>query len=529
MSSNNSNQQGHLTLRKTDEKKLPSPHQITESQSRPSQNMKNGSVVNNSAADTDECEDEEFPSQVRDSRQIVSEQEYTRSAANESPLSVKGVVKYIFRAVSNSPSTGLERHTKQPQKSSNIKRSLEQLQAKGDTDKQISKGETVHVEELLEKFNQAMTEKDAELQAKERKLKDQHGRMQSQHQRLENEIQQLQSELEHHTRILEAKVQQAKSEKEKVEAEYSFFIRQKQEEKFKEMGSWIPVEGSKVISDLDRLKRDMRSFGKGMSTNDLSVFQQLEEASHEALMNDLAEVCVLRSGALPEGLTSSKSPGLLLNALLAHHVYTVLFKDPFFFLNIGLGDVPKTGLDSLLNEIYSRTQQANQEEAHIWRSQTLRLLFPPLRNNTSSQEKDVHLWTSELISKAANLQAAYFLEGPARHLICDQAKANCVNKLQSIYHTAANISYMMWTRRTTMRCYTLKQLSGRAFNPESKDLIPHSSVKFDQFEDQLKGSAITLIVHPLLRLYGTNDAKDYDRGSVWAPAEVWLDSRKLTR
>ena len=172
---------------------------------------------------------------------------------------------------------------------------------------------------------------------------------------------------------------------------------------------------------------------------------------------------------------------------------------------------------------------ANQEEAHIWRSQTLRLLLPPLRNDTTSQEKGLHRWTSELISKVANLQAAHFLEGPARHLIRDEAKANSGSKLQSIYQTAANISYMMWTRRATMKCYTLKHLGPLAFNPESKDLIPHSSVKFDQFEDLLEGRPISLIVHPLLQLYGTNDAKDYDRGSVWAPAEVWLDSRKPTQ
>jgi hypothetical protein len=134
-----------------------------------------------------------------------------------------------------------------------------------------------------------------------------------------------------------------------------------------------------------------------------------------------------------------------------------------------------------------------------------------------------------LISKVANLQAAHFLEGPARHLIRDDTKANSGSKLQSIYQTAANISYMMWTRRATMRCYTLKHLGRLAFNPESKDLIPHSSVKFEQFEDLLEGRPISLIVHPLLQLYGTNDAKDYDRGSVWAPAEVWLDSRKPTQ
>lgn len=453
-------------------------------------------------------------------------------------FSFRGIQDFFSGAKSSPPSAALERHAKRPHRSS----------YKG-TDKQTSKAETVQLQELLEGFNQVMKEKEAEWQAKELELKDQLGNMQSQNQRLENEFQQSQRELEHRTRISEAKVQEARSEKEEVQAEYNLFIRQKQEEKFKEMGSWPSVEGSKVMGDLDRLKRDMRTFGKAMSINDWSIFQRLQEASYVALMNDLAEVCVLTTDGLPEGLTSLKSPGILLNALVAHHVYKTLFKNPFFFLDNGLGDVlPKLGLGSLLNEVYSRTQQgkciqgykrwrkttklsntANQDEAHIWRSQTLRLLLPPLRNNTSSQERDVHLWTSELISEVANLQAACFLEGPARHLICDEAKANCGNKLQSIYHTAANISYMLWTRRTTMRCYTLEHFGQPTFNPESKDLIPHSSVKFDQFEDQLKGSPISLIVHPLLRLYGTNDAKDYDRGSVWAPAEVWLDSRKLTR
>lgn len=79
MSSNNSNQQDHRTLQKTGEKDLPSPNQIIEARSKPSQTMKNASVANTSAADTDECEDEEFPSQVRNSKQMASEQEYTRS------------------------------------------------------------------------------------------------------------------------------------------------------------------------------------------------------------------------------------------------------------------------------------------------------------------------------------------------------------------------------------------------------------------------------------------------------------------
>lgn len=200
--------------------------------------------------------------------------------------------------------------------------------------------------------------KEADWQARARELEDQLGRMQSQNQRLENGIQQIQGELENRTRILEANVQKAKCEKEEVEAEYNLFFRQKQEEKFREMESWLPAEGNKVIGDLDRLKRDMRAFGKGMSINDLSVLQRLDKDDRVALLNGLAEVCVLKNDELPEGLTSSKSPALLLNALLSYHVYTALFKNPFFFLGNGFGDFrPKPRLDSLLNEIYSRTQQ----------------------------------------------------------------------------------------------------------------------------------------------------------------------------
>jgi len=80
MSSNNSNQQDHRTLQKTGEKDLPSPNQIMEARSKPSQTMKNASVANASATDTDECEDEEFPSQVQNSKQMASEQKYTRSS-----------------------------------------------------------------------------------------------------------------------------------------------------------------------------------------------------------------------------------------------------------------------------------------------------------------------------------------------------------------------------------------------------------------------------------------------------------------
>ena len=143
---------------------------------------------------------------------------------------VKAVYRFFLSARSDSPCTDLERHPKGLQPP-------EQLQAKCGMSKQMSKGKTAQVAESTQRFNQAMKKNEAEWQAKEKELEDQLGRMQSQNQRLENLIQQIQGELEHRTHLLEAKVQVAKSEKEKVEAEYNLFIRQKQEGSFKQMES----------------------------------------------------------------------------------------------------------------------------------------------------------------------------------------------------------------------------------------------------------------------------------------------------
>jgi hypothetical protein len=79
MSSNNSNQQDQRTSQKTGEKDFPSPNQMVEGPSNSSHTRKNASVANTSATGSDECEDEEFPPQVRNSKHIASGQEYTKS------------------------------------------------------------------------------------------------------------------------------------------------------------------------------------------------------------------------------------------------------------------------------------------------------------------------------------------------------------------------------------------------------------------------------------------------------------------
>jgi hypothetical protein len=135
-----------------------------------------------------------------------------------------------------------------------------------------------------------------------------------------------------------------------------------------ESGRWLPREDSKVVGDLDRIKRNMRSWAKGTSIKDMSSLQTLDSISRAALMKDLSHMVLLENNQLPQGLSTPKSPSLLLNALVAHDVYTSIFRNPFFFLNDGLGhDLPRAGPENTLNEIYQLAQACeltgNGEEA----------------------------------------------------------------------------------------------------------------------------------------------------------------------
>jgi len=349
---------------------------------------------------------------------------------------------------------------------------------------------------------------------------------------------------------LQAKLRESESEKLVMREEHNAFIRKQQEASFGQMESarWLPMDEGKVMHALDRLKTDMRSWAKATSFKDSSRLRSFAEAESAAFMQDLAKVALVKNGQLPDGLsTIARSPMLLLNALLAHSVYTSLFRSPFFFL--GSNDpngVSNARPERILEDIYERAQEGkshllipnclsltalgNQQDAHIWRSQTLRLLMPPLRNDAThadaDAEKQLRFKTEDLIVQAAGRQASAFLASPARYLIEDNADTVLTNKLNKIYSDAAKLSYTLWTRRTQMRCFTLHEIKHLAFDHESPDFDPDNLVRFEDHEDLLKDKTVTVIVHPLLKVYGTDEAKDYDQGRVWAKGVVWLDSKK---
>jgi hypothetical protein len=357
------------------------------------------------------------------------------------------------------------------------------------------------------------------------------------------QIEQIDNEYREAMGKLQDDVREAKSQRNMIQEQCDTVIRQHQEESFKQMESarWLPSEESKVVGDLDRIRRDMRAWAKGTSIKDMSRLQEFDGVEYAALLKDLSYVALLENNQLPQGLSTPKSPSLLLNSLLAHDIFTTIFQSPFFFFNDGLGhELPRASPEDTLNNIYKMAQKckfkydkvkhlliilANQEDAHIWRSRTLRILLPPLRVDSKKGEKNLQSVTEGMIAHVSEQQASRFVASPARYLIDTNVKHDYIKKLYSIYQETETISYRLWTRRTAMRCYTLRSLKNTTFDVENPNLVPHTLVRPDEHEDQLKGKPITLFVHPLLRVYGTDEAKDYDKGRVWAPAEVWFDTQ----
>ncbi|KFY46822.1 hypothetical protein V495_02243 [Pseudogymnoascus sp. VKM F-4514 (FW-929)] len=347
-----------------------------------------------------------------------------------------------------------------------------------------------------------------------------------QQQHFQDAWQNREEELQQYNQNLRQQVQDLTSHRDKIQDTYNTLIRRQQEESFKRMetGRWLPMEESRVLEDFVRIRTQMRTWAKGAAVKNIGTIQEIGEEQHASLMASLSRVAVVENNQLPGGLSTPKGPSLLLNALLAHDVYTSLFRSPFYFLNDNIECWPRRGgLDGSLNKIYRLALDSNVEDAHIWRSQTLRLLLPPLQVGITDGEKGLHQWTKGMITKVARLHASRFAASSARHLI-DTNTAN-IQRLNSIYQEAASIAYMLWTRKTAMRLSTLNDLGSPTFDVDDSRLKPHTMVHPDDHDDKLKGRNITLIVHPLLQVYGTDEGKDYDNVRVWVPAEAWFDTR----
>jgi len=289
--------------------------------------------------------------QLRPQTQVASKQARSRSDRPQRTIPTKqspsflGKVGDFFALTTGLPSTNSDLEQKLNAREEEIERLRAELREKDNFIKQISKDYEREADGLETKYQTLLDNEKRKLEFNGKEF--------------ERYKEKKERERDETVRSLQAEIHGIKSDRDLIQAKHITFVRQQQEEAFKQMESarWLPPEESKVLGNLDRIKRGMKSWAKGTAIKDMSLIQELSEKDVADLMNGLSTVVLLQENQLPQGLSTPRTPALLLNALLAHDVYMNLFRNPFFFLKDGLGDnLPGTGLEQILHRIYFMAQ-----------------------------------------------------------------------------------------------------------------------------------------------------------------------------
>lgn len=281
-------------------------------------------------------------------RSVVGHRGRSAVSADDSPGFVRKVLNTLLSSSPKQSSTKNDSEQQGHTRQTNTVYQVEEFHEGCGVSEQapISENDTIN---LRQSFQDIIQCKEQEWETKERQLQ-YHIHQTSLH------LQHLQEK----TRILEIKLLESESEKRSIREEHSTFIRKQQEASFRQMESarWLPTDESKVMDDLDRLKRDMRSWAKATSIKDTSLLQSLGDEESAALRHALENVVLFENGQFPQGLlATAKSPMLLLNALVAHSLYTSFFRSPFFFLSNGDGEGSSSFRpERILEDIYEQAQ-----------------------------------------------------------------------------------------------------------------------------------------------------------------------------
>ncbi|KAF7953457.1 uncharacterized protein EAE97_000856 [Botrytis byssoidea] len=275
---------------------------------------------------------------------------------------------------------------------------------------------------------------------------------------------------------------------------------------------WLPAEHDTINLEIFTLQAAMTGWTRGATRDDswlddLSEVFQGEDQAKDALRKELSKVMVFKNDLLPEGLPQKRAKKFLLEALLAHHLFTDVFSSPFSFL----GD-ESTSLDF----IYETGLSWNIADAHRWRSDTLRLLSPEPSKYDKSEA--VRLKIPPLLNNRANIQAENFFKSPARCFFVETPELTA--SLQKIYQQAAGLAYHLWTRRSMLKIVTRKDLNS-FFHIDDQQMALHTSVQED-IENRLTGQPISLVLYPGVVAYGLDGCVDYETPRPWMPAKVWL-------
>jgi hypothetical protein len=233
---------------------------------------------------------------------------------------------------------------------------------------------------------------------------------------------------------LNRRIKNLKAERNTWQEAYESLARQKQEASFKKMdpGAWLSMDENKVRGELSRIRAALKSWEKTTAVADWSFLNTLDDTT--GLIAELSNVCAVENDSISDGLESKKGLSLLLNAIASHYMFVDVFRNPFFFFRDGIRGLAREPPERHFNNMYrdmvlcellptsnglrfELIREANEREGHIWRSQTLRLLSPPLKKDSKPDDISLSKNTKEHVIGASIVHAENFLAGPARYIM----------------------------------------------------------------------------------------------------------------
>ncbi|KAK1139713.1 hypothetical protein N8T08_000521 [Aspergillus melleus] len=267
--------------------------------------------------------------------------------------------------------------------------------------------------------------------------------------------------------------------------------------------TWVTKSTPQVREDLSMLEQRMRSWAIKNSVTDISDLDHLDGEEKNIILEELDGFCAESDWntlirATP--IVLHRMPALLAQAMLSKDVFATAFMNPFF----AFAEDSPSGLPTsrMLKAMYSTML----DQAHVWRSQTLRVLSAPpsAQNEESMLAQRVREVTSEL--------AVEFLNGPVQALLrTPRTEAELVKRnqeLYSVYHSAGALALSLWTQRAFMKFHNLHGL--QRFRTGNPAMTAHPLQHLSEDDERLDGKRVLLVVQPAVVAYGDEEAQNYD-------------------
>ncbi|KAH8689554.1 hypothetical protein BGW36DRAFT_308588 [Talaromyces proteolyticus] len=285
---------------------------------------------------------------------------------------------------------------------------------------------------------------------------------------------------------------------------------------------WSPKEDPRVRDEFSKIHMKLRQWARNygvLAFEDIEEVPAAEKDRIIGLLDGYSFETDWKTLITKASIPRNKIPAILLQSLLAKDVFEWVFGDPFF----SFAEIDNTS--SLPNSkewkhVYREMIKVDEPEAHIWRSQTLRILSTVTNPSTES-----HL--ARRIRLLSSQKAAGFLTSPASLLLRQASKPGsgdkCTQDVQKLYHEVAEFALLLWTQRTFIKLYSQHELPKFYIsNPKTE---AHSLHHLDEDDTRLDGKDVLLFVQPAVVAFGNEDAENYDRSKIWAPATVMVDER----